>query len=106
MNNMKDRLKRLTVCALVSVAVAVILTGCGSDKITEGYWVLSEVKEGDKTVKGKDLDEYGLEEAYIVTEKNGSGYAVLFGIPADFAINEENGNVKFETGKVEYSVSG
>lgn len=106
MKNMKDRLKRLTVCALVFAAAAVILTGCGSDKISEGYWVLSEVTEGDETVKGKNLDEYGLEEAYIVTEKNGSGYAVLFGIPADFAINEEKGTMKFESGKVDYSLSG
>ena len=106
MNNMKDILKRLTVCALVSAAAAVFLTGCGSDKISKGYWVLSEVKEGEETVKKDDLSEYGLEEAYIVTEENGSGYAVLFGISADFAISEENGNMKFETGKVSYSLSG
>lgn len=106
MNNMKDILKRLTVCALVSVVAAVILTGCGSDKISKGYWVLSEVKEGEETVKKDDLSEYGLENAYIVTEENGSGYAVLFGIPVDFAVNEDNTNMKFETGKVDYSLSG
>ena len=106
MNNMKYLLKRLTVCALVSSAFAVILTGCGSKKVSEGYWVLSEVTEGKETVKEKDLNEYGLEEAYIVTEDNGNGYAVLFGIPADFTINEDKGNMSFESGKVDYSLSG
>ena len=103
---MKNHIVRITVCSLAFAALAAVLSGCGSNKVSEGYWVLSEVTEGKETVKGKDLDDYGLEEAYIVTEKNGSGYAVLFGIPADFAINEEKGNMKFESGKVDYSLSG
>lgn len=106
MNNMKDRLIRLAGCTLVFGTSVAMLTGCGSKKISEGYWVLSEVSEGKNTVKEKDLDEYGLKETYIVTEKNGDGYAVLFGIPVDFEVNEEKGNMSFDTGKVDYKVSG
>jgi len=103
---MKNHIVRITVCSLVIAASIVMLAGCGSKKVSEGYWVLSEVREGKETVKEKDLDDYGLEEAYIVTEANGSGYAVLFGIPADFAINEDKGSMSFESGKVDYSLSG
>ncbi len=106
MNNMKDRLKRLSVTALAFAAAAAVLTGCGSEKVSEGYWVLSEISDSEEKAKGDALEDYGLEEAYIVTEDNGEGYAVLFGIPADFEINEDKGNFEFETGKVNYKISG
>ena len=106
MNNMKDRLKRLSVTALAFAAAAAVLTGCGSKKVSEGYWVLSEISDSEEKAKGDALEDYGLEEAYIVTEDNGEGYAVLFGIPADFEINEDKGNFEFETGKVNYKISG
>ncbi len=105
MNNMKDRLKRLTVCALVFAALLAV-AGCGSKKVSEGYWVLTEISDSDIKAKGDDLEDYGLEESYIVTDNDGEGYAVLFGIPADFEINEKKGNFEFETGKVSYELSG
>ena len=105
MKNMTDRIKRLTVCAL-AFAASVAVMGCGGKKVSEGYWVLTEVSEGKETVKNDDLEDYGLEEAYIVTEDNGEGYAVLFGIPADFEINEDKGSFSFETGNVDYKLSG
>lgn len=106
MNNMKDRLKRLSVTALAFAAAAAVLTGCGSKKVSEGYWVLSEISDGEEKAKGDYLEDYGLEDAYIVTEEAGEGYAVLFGIPAEFEINEDKGNFEFETGNVSYKLSG
>lgn len=106
MKNLYLQIERLTVPVLALIFVSLALTGCGSKRVSEGYWELSEVSEGKTAVKGDDLEEYGLEEAYIVTEDNKEGYAVLFGIPADFEINEEKGDFKFETGKVSYKLSG
>ena len=102
---MKKTIIKTVVCALILSASAAILTGCGS-KVSEGYWVLTEITEGKETVKGDDLEDYGLDEAYIVTDDDGEGYAVLFGIPADLKVNESKKNITFETGKVDYSVSG
>ena len=106
MNIMKNKIKNLSVFALLAAACVSMLAGCGSKKVSEGYWVLKQVSEDKETVKGSDLKDYGLEEAYIVTEKNGEGYAVLFGIPSELKINEEKGNIELETGKVDYTVSG
>jgi hypothetical protein len=103
---MKNHSVRITVCALAIAASMAMLTGCGGKKVSEGYWQLKQISEGKETVKGDDLEEYGLEEAYIVTEKSGEGYAVLFGIPVNFEVNEDKGNFEFSTGKVDYKVSG
>ncbi len=105
MKTIKDHIKRITMCALVLSASAVMLCGCGN-KLSEGYWVLAQVTEGETEVDKEDLGEYGLSKSYIVTDKKGGGYAVLFGIPADFAINEKNKTMSFETGSVAYKVSG
>ena len=105
MINMKERICKMTLSALV-IAACTVLSGCGGKKVSEGYWVLSQVTEGKETVKGDALEEYGLDEAYIVTDKNNEGYAVLFGVPVDFEINEEKGTMTFETGKVDYKLSG
>ena len=73
-------IKKMTVYALTLAFMGTALAGCGS-KVSEGYWKLSEVSEGKTKVKGDALEEYGLEESYVVTDKNVDGYAVLFGIP-------------------------
>lgn len=103
---MKNKIKNLSVYALLAAACVSMLAGCGSKKVSEGYWVLKEVSEDKETVKGDALEDYGLEESYIVTEKNGEGYAVLFGIPTELKINEDKGNIELETGKADYKVSG
>ncbi len=105
MNIIKNQFKRIAVPALMLVFSALALAGCGK-KVSEGYWELSEITEGKTTVHEKALEDYGLDESYIVTEKNGDGYAVLFGIPADFTTNTDKGTMAFETGNVEYKLSG
>ena len=102
---MKDRLRNAAVCILAVSAIAAVLTGCGGKKVSEGYWVLTQVSEGKETVDNDELEDYGLEDAYIVTDDDGEGYAVLFGIPVDFSINEDKGTMSFETGKVNYTAS-
>ena len=102
---MKNRISRITIFALALAAFASVLAGCGN-KVSEGYWILKQVSEGEETVKGDDLEDYGLDEAYIVTKKDGEGYAVLFGCPVDFEIDEDKSTIEFETGKVDYEISG
>ena len=102
---MKNRISRITIFALALAAFASVLAGCGN-KVSEGYWILKQVSEGEETVKGDDLEDYGLDEAYIVTKKDGEGYAVLFGIPVDLEIDEDKSTIEFETGKVDYEISG
>ncbi len=104
MKNMKTKIKGFSVCALVCVAFA-LLTGCGG-KVSEGYWVLTEVTEGKETVKDTDLEDYGLDNAYLVTDEDGDGYAVLFDVPVDFEIDTEDGTMEFFTGTVDYKISG
>ena len=106
MKNLYSQIRGLTAPALALVFAALVLTGCGSKKVSEGYWELSEVSEGKTTVKGDALEDYGLEEAYIVTQDSGEGYAVLFGNPVDFTVNEDKGVMKFDTGNVDYKLSG
>ena len=60
---MKDRLRNAAVCILAVSATAAVLTGCGGKKVSEGYWVLTQVSEGKETVDNDDLEDYGLEDA-------------------------------------------
>ena len=98
-------LNKAVMPALALAISALSLSGCGND-ISEGYWELSEATEGKKTVKSDELEEYGLDGSYIVTGKNGDGYAVFFDIPADFQTDEDKGVMTFATGKVDYKASG
>lgn len=102
---MRGKIKSLLTLTLLGV-MGVCLGGCGSSKPSEGYFTLSEVREGEETVKEKDLDDYGLEDAYIVVDKKGNGYAVLFGVPVQFECNEKEGTLTFDTGDVAYAASG
>lgn len=98
---------RPAVCAAALSLAALALSGCGSSKLKEGYWKLVKVAEDDETVKEKDLEDYGLDDAYIVVEDDDDeGYAVFFGIPADFSCDPDKGELKFDTGKVSYKASG
>ena len=79
---------------------ACVLAGCKSSKAPEGYYTLSSITEGDTTVKEKDLDEYGLEDSYIVFEEGGDGYLVLLDMPTDFSFNKKKGILETPYGDV------
>ncbi|MBR6451777.1 MAG: hypothetical protein IKS87_03660 [Lachnospiraceae bacterium] len=106
MRNLGRTIKSLSLSAMLLGAMAVMLTGCGKTKLSEGYFTLTEISEGKETVKEKALDQYGLDDAYLVVEDEESGYAVLFGIPVSFSLDSKEGTLEFDTGSVECKASG
>ncbi len=90
-----------------AVLGAIVLTGCGGNvKDPTGYYELSKVVEGDKTVESTSLDEYGLDDAYAVFESEDSGYFVLFGVPRFFNVDSGEGVLRVDDGgSITYSVS-
>lgn len=101
------RIKRAVTFLTLSMGVMASLSGCGKAKLPKGYWTLAGIEENGQQVEENDLGDYGLEDAYVVVDKDGSGYAVFFGIPAEFSCDREDGCFDFEdTGKVNYEVSG
>ncbi len=90
--------RSLLIGAIISFA-ALALAGCGS-KMPEGYYTLNEITEGDVTVKEKDLDDYGLDESYIVFEEEGDGYLVLLDTPSDFTYDKKHGTIDTPFGEV------
>ena len=98
--------KKLTIGSLILIA-ALALAGCGSKtKVSEGYYVLSEITEGDVTVSEKDLDEYGLEDSYLVFDDSGDGYMVLMDTPNDFTYNKKKGVMETYFGDVNVTTKG
>ncbi len=99
---MKNKL-RLLVFGFVAAA---LLCGCGAKDPT-GYYTLSEVVEGDKTVTEKKFDDYGLEESYVVFEGKDVGYFVFFGVVRDFDSDASKGTITLKDGStMSYSIDG
>ncbi|MBQ7581910.1 MAG: hypothetical protein IJU25_03735 [Lachnospiraceae bacterium] len=97
--------KKWIMCALI-LAAALTFAGCGDkSKVPQGYYILSEITEGNVTVSEKDLDDYGLEDSYVVFEKGGDGYLVLIDTPSDFTYNKKKGILETEYGDVALSAS-
>ncbi|MCR5356489.1 MAG: hypothetical protein K6E63_03710 [Lachnospiraceae bacterium] len=91
---------------LCFTVILVGLTGCGKGKTPVGHWKLTEFAENGDAVKEKDLGDYGLDDAYVVVEDDNSGYAMLFGVRADFECDPDKGCFDFEdTGAVNYGAS-
>ena len=91
--------KRSLIFGTLLIAV-LALAGCKSSKAPEGYYTLKTITEGDTTVKEKDLDEYGLEDSYVVFEDGGDGYLVLLDTPTDFSFNKKKGILETSYGDV------
>lgn len=85
---------------------ACVLAGCKSSKAPEGYYTLTSITEGDTTVKEKNLDEYGLEDSYIVFEEGGDGYLVLLDMPTDFSFDKKKGILETSYGDVKLVNNG
>ncbi|MBR5406900.1 MAG: hypothetical protein IK111_04550 [Lachnospiraceae bacterium] len=91
---------------LCIAAFLAALTGCGKGETPVGYWKLTEFTENGDAVKEDDLDEYGLDGAYVVLDDDNTGYAMLFGVRADFECDPGKGCFDFEdTGAVNYGAS-
>lgn len=106
MKTAENGIRKAALGTMLLTGMAILLTGCGSSSLPEGYWTLTGMSEGDEEVKEKDLDDYGLDDAYISTDDDGSGYVVFFDVPADFTCDEDKEELVFDTGKVSYSLSG
>ncbi|MBQ9442787.1 MAG: hypothetical protein IJU43_00655 [Lachnospiraceae bacterium] len=105
MNFFDTGFKRPVICAMFCVGMAALLSGCGSS-IPEGYWTLTAMTEGDEKVEEDDLEDYGLDDAYISTDDDGSGYVVLFDVPSSFECDEDESVLEFDSGDVSYKISG
>ncbi len=97
--------KRLLMIGGLIASLAFFLTGCGN-KTPEGYYTLSEITEGDETVKEKDLSDYGMEESYAVFEEDGDGYLVFMDVPSDFSYDKKNGTLDTEYGEIAIESDG
>ncbi|MBR6451812.1 MAG: hypothetical protein IKS87_03835 [Lachnospiraceae bacterium] len=97
--------KRLLMIGGLVASVAFFLAGCGS-KTPEGYFTLSEITEGDETVKEKDLSDYGMEDSYAVFEDDGDGYLVFMDVPSDFTYDEKNGVLDTDFGEIAIKSDG
>ncbi len=87
------------------VLMAGMLSGCGSSKAPDGYYVINGIKEGNHTVKGDAVEEYGLDGSYVYME-DGEGYIVLLDTPEDLSFDKESGTLKSSFGKIRFSASG
>ena len=99
--------KFISTCFALTFVIPVILSGCGKAGLPKGYWTLYSIEEKGKLVEEDDLADYGLDDAYVVVDKDGSGYAVLFGIPSDFSCDRDESCFDFDgLGSVDYGISG
>ncbi len=96
--------KTLALGALM-IMTALALTGC-KNKVPEGYYTLESITEDDKTVKEKNLDDYGLDDSYAVFEDEGDGYLVIMGTPTDFTYNEKKSLIETGHGKISIQSDG
>ena len=76
---------------------AIVLTGCGNAKDPSGYYELSKVTEGSKTVDESSLYDYGLDDAYAVLDDD-TGYFVFFGVPRTFTAYPKEGKMEILQG--------
>lgn len=101
------KVNRIVMCIAVSLGSLALLCGCGASAPAEGYYTLENVEENGDEANADDLEDYGLDEAYIVVDEDGDGYAVLFDIPVDFSCDKKKGVLDFDgVGKVGYESSG
>ena len=93
-------------CALTMV-LATLMTGCGkSAKIDVGYYKLLSVEEGDTKVKGKELKDYGLENASMVADGQGGVIFIFFYSTYNGEVKASDGIIETDFGDVAYSVDG
>ncbi len=97
--------KRAFCLCVAAALMSVMLTGCGSSRISDGYYVLDGIKEKNHTVKGDALKEYGLDGSYLCME-DGKGYIVLLDTPEDVSFNKDTKALSASFGDVSVSSSG
>jgi hypothetical protein len=95
--------RRITSFVCMAVMMATVITGCGSAKAPDGYYVLNGITEKNHTVKGDALEGYGLDGSYIVME-DGKGYICLMDTPED--VSFDNGVLSSSFGNIAVKNSG
>ena len=104
---MKNKYKEKRIISIFCAAVmmAATLSGCGSSKISDGYYVLNGIKEKNHTVKGDALKDYGLDGSYLCME-DGAGYIVLLDTPEDVSYDKDSKLLNTSFGDVAVKASG